>query len=155
MPRIPRGNGRANRRKVDLPEDAGFGGEQVPEFHGSLTVEAAAEETPPELLALGLPPADAAGIQKWNYQVLSTMAALELRNTKISAEDRMRRVAKLTTAASRHYPEAAKYDLAKKIDDDNETLTTRKRAKAAAELERRPAAGGAKVIPIRRDAPRS
>lgn len=107
-------------------------------------------EPDPELLALGLPPADASGIQKWNYQVLSTMAALVLRSNKIGDETRMKRVAALTMAAARHYPEAAKWDLAQKIAADAAEVMGRRKAKAAAQMERRPAAGGAKVIPIRR-----
>lgn len=109
-------------------------------------------EPAPELIALGLPPEDAAGIQKWNYRVLSTMAALALRSTGISEETRMKRVAALTLAAARHYPEAAKYDLNEAIRRDAEATAGRKRAKAAAKLERRSVASGAKVIPIRRDA---
>lgn len=104
----------------------------------------------PELVELGLPPEDAAGIQKWNYRVLSTMAALVLRSDKISDETRMKRVAQLTMAAARHYPEAAKFDLAQRIAADAAEVAGKKRAKAAAKLERAPAAGGAKVIPIRR-----
>ena len=109
-------------------------------------------EPAPELVALGLPPEDSAGIQKWHYQALSTMAALVLRSNKISDETRMKRFGALTLAAARHYPEAAKWDLAQKIARDAEDAAGRKRAKAAARLEKRPAAGGAKVIPIRRDA---
>lgn len=118
---------------------AGFSGDQP-------------SEPAPELVAIGLPPDDAAGIQKWHYRVLSTMAALALRDNTISNETRMKRVAALTLAAARHYPEAAKYDLAQQISRDAEAVAGRKRAKAAAKLEKAPAAGGAKVIPIRRDA---
>jgi hypothetical protein len=108
----------------------------------------------PELLALGLPPTDAAGIQKWHYQALSTMAALVLRSDKISDEQRMKRFGALTLAAARHYPEAAKYDLAQQIARDAAEVLGRKRAKAAAKLEKAPAAGVAKIIPIRRAADR-
>lgn len=111
----------------------------------------APSEPAPELVALGLPPEDAAGIQKWNYRVLSTMAALTLRATNISEDTRMKRVAALTLAAARHYPESAKYDLAQQIARDAEAVAGKRRAKAAAKLEKAPAAGGAKVIPIRRD----
>lgn len=107
-------------------------------------------EPAPELLALGLPPADAAGIQKWHYQALSTMAALVLRSDKISDEQRMKRFGALTLAAARHYPEAAKYDLAQQIAKDAAEVLGKKRAKAAAKLEKAPAAGVAKIIPIRR-----
>lgn len=107
---------------------------------------------PQELLDLGLPPEDAAGIQKWNYRALSTAAALVLRDESLSQETRMKRFAQLTQAASRHYPDAAKFDLAERIRRDAEEISGRKRAKAAAKLERRSAVGGAKVIPIRSDA---
>lgn len=152
MPGIPKGNQRELLRKGILPEDAGFGAEvEIPAFIADMSDEKheTSSELAPELVALGMPPADAAGIQKWNYQVLSTMAALELRNKNITPEERLRRVAKLTASAAKHYPEAAKYDLDQRIRNDTEAMTTRKRAKAAAQLERRGPAGGAKVIPIR------
>lgn len=110
------------------------------------------EPPAPELLALGAPPTDAAAIQKWHYQALSTMAWLVMKDEKLSNETRMKRFGALTLAAARHYPEAAKYDLAQAIARDAESTAGRKRAKAAAKLEKRAAAGGAKVIPIRRDA---
>lgn len=146
------------------PEESGFGWDppaerpafadaggvpalEIPSFVGE-------EATPPpeELLALGLPPEDAAGIQKWHYRALSTMAALVLRSDKISDEQRMKRFGALTLAAARHYPDAAKYDLAQQIAKDAAEVLGRKRAKAAAKLEKAPVADGAKVIPIRRDA---
>lgn len=110
-----------------------------------------AEEPPPELVALGPPPADAAGMQKWNYQVLSTMIALTVKDTTISNETRAKRIVQLTAAAAKHYPEAARYDLDQRIRQDSEHLAGKKRARAAAQMERRPPAGGAKVIPIRSD----
>lgn len=148
---------RGRPRKV---EDAGFGWDPSEEDEASVvpSLEVPAfvseEPSPPpeELLALGLPPEDAAGIQKWHYRALSTMAALVLRSDKISDEQRMKRFGALTLAAARHYPDAAKYDLAQQIAKDAAEVLGRKRAKAAAKLERAPAAGGAKVIPIRRDA---
>lgn len=106
----------------------------------------------PELVALGLPPDDAAGIQKWHYRALSTMAALVLRQENLSEEARLKRFTALTQAAARHYPEAAKYDLSQQIARDAEEIAGRKRAKAAAKLEPAPPAHGAKVIPIRPDA---
>lgn len=112
------------------------------------------EPTPPapELLALGLPPEDAAGIQKWHYRALSTMAALVLRSDKLTDEQRMKRFGALTLAAARHYPDAAKYDLAQQIAKDAAEVLGRKKSKAAAKLEKAPPAEGAKVIPLRRDA---
>lgn len=110
-------------------------------------------EAAPELIALGLPPEDASGIQKWHYRVLSTMAALALKDRNISDETRMKRFTALSLAAARHYPEAAKHDLNESIRREAEVIAGRKRAKAAAKLERREPAAGAKVIPIRRDAP--
>lgn len=105
----------------------------------------------PELLALGLPPEDAAGIEKWNYRALSTMAALVLQDKTISEETRLKRFVALTSAARLHHPTAEKKDLADKIRKDAEEIAGRKRAKAAAKLERRTPSDGAKVIPIRRD----
>lgn len=107
------------------------------------------EVPPPELVAIGAPPADAIGIQKWNYQMISTMIALTAKDATISNAERMKRIAKLSIAAAKHYPEAAKYDLAQKIAADAEELAGKKRARAAAKMERRPPAGGAKVIPLR------
>jgi hypothetical protein len=105
--------------------------------------------TPPEILALGLPPADAAGIQRWNYQMLSTLAALILRDESIPLDVRTRRFIQASAAASRHFPTASMYDLSQKIEADAAALVGRKKAKAAAKLETRPQAGGAKVIPWR------
>lgn len=151
MPRSRTGRppGRRPRR---APEDAGFGGgpEDVPAFEVGRFGETP-EPPAPELLALGAPPADAAAIQKWHYQALSTMAWLVLKDENLSSETRMKRFGALTLAAARHYPEAAKYDLAQQISRDAMDTASRRRAKAAARLERR-SAGGAKVIPIRRDA---
>jgi hypothetical protein len=111
-----------------------------------------ASEPAPELVALGLPPADAFGIQKWNYQALSTAAALALRDNTISNETRMKRFTALTAAARLHFPDAVKHDALAEIRRDREEIAGKKRAKAAAKVERAPAAGGAMVIPIRRDA---
>lgn len=149
---------RGRPRKV--VEDAGFGWDpsegdesaSVPALEVPVFVAEEPSPPPEELLALGLPPEDAAGIQKWHYRALSTMAALVLRSDKISDEQRMKRFGALTLAAARHYPDAAKYDLAQQIAKDAADVLGRKRAKAAAKLERAPAAGVAKVIPIRRDA---
>lgn len=110
------------------------------------------EDPPPELEAIGLPPEDAAGIQKWNYRVISTMIALTVKDRTISNETRMKRVAQLSAAAAKHYPEAAKYDLSERIARDAEVMAGKKRARADAKMERRPPAGGAKVIPFRPDA---
>lgn len=153
MVRIP--TGRPRRRPVaEAPADPGFGGSgPLPE--PDIPVLAFGEQpTPPaqELLELGPPPTDAAAIQKWHYQALSVMAWLVLKNENLSDEQRMKRFGALTLAASRHYPEAAKYDLAQRIERDAAETAGRKRAKAAAKLERRPSGPSAKVIPIRRDA---
>jgi len=110
-------------------------------------------EPAPEIVAIGLPPEDASGIQKWNYRVLSTMGALVLRDKNISDETRMKRFMALSLAAARHYPEAVKHDLNEAIRRDAEGAAARKRAKAAGQLEKRGPAAGAKVIPLRRDAP--
>lgn len=109
----------------------------------------AATPPDPEILALGPPPSDASGIQKWNYQMLSIMAYKAAINPNLSDEQRMKRAAQLTAAAARHYPEAAKFDLAQKIAADNDLIASSKRAKAAGKLEACPPAIPAKVIPIR------
>jgi hypothetical protein len=83
---------------------------------------------------------------------LSVAAALVLHDSKISNDIRMKRFAELTAAAAKHYPEAAKADLAARLDREAEEMAGKKRARAAAKMERRPPAGGAKVIPIRPDA---
>lgn len=150
MPRIHTGRPRGRPRKA-APEDAGFGYDP-PVPPAPIMFGEEPEPPAPELLALGAPPADAAAIQKWHYQALSTMAWLVMKDEKLSNETRMKRFGALTLAAARHYPEAAKYDLAQAIARDAESTAGRKRAKAAAKLEKRAAAGGAKVIPIRRDA---
>lgn len=148
----------AGRRRKAAPDDPGFGwdpgAEPIPPMVASEIVIGEQPSAPaPELLALGLPPADAAGIQKWHYQALSTMAALVLRSDSISEETRLKRFGALTLAAARHYPEAAKYDLAQQIARDAAEVMGKKRAKAAAKLEKAiPVAGGAKVIPIRSEA---
>jgi hypothetical protein len=110
------------------------------------------EAPPPELAALGPPPRDAVALQKWNYEVLSTMIALAVKDPTISNATRTQRIIKLSAAAAKHYPEAAKYDLDQRIAKDAEAMAGKKRARAAAQMERRPPAGGAKVIPIRSDA---
>lgn len=143
------------RREKVVPADPvddslGFGGSDEPE---PTPANPYASKPSAEIVALGMPPEDAAGIQKWNYRLLSTMAALAAKDETISESERMRRIAMLTQAAARHYPEAARYDLDRRLQADAEELAGKKRARAAAKMERRPPAGGAKVIPIRPDAP--
>lgn len=108
-------------------------------------------EPPPELLAIGAPPAGADEIQAWGYRVLATMAWDAMRDKAISQETRRRRVPSLLAAAAKFYPDAVKAEIAAKIDRRDREVTERKRAKAAARLEARPPPGSAKVIPIRRD----
>lgn len=161
MPYARRGNGTRKTRnpgggRSSPVLDEGFGWDPpVP----TVDVEAVEAEvtgcsyvaTPPdpEILALGPPPVDASGIQKWNYQMLSIMAYKAAINPNLSDEQRMKRAAQLTAAAARHYPEAAKYDLAQKIAADNDAMASSKRARAAGRLEACPLALQAKVIPIR------
>lgn len=163
--RMPRG------RRPKAPEDADFGWdpptvrnqytrehfEREPEIPAleTLPVGSLDEVSPPapELLALGPPPEDAAGIQKWHYRALSMMAFLVLKNENLTDEQRLKRFSQLTQAAAKHYPAAAQYDLSEQIRKDAEAVAGRKRAKAAAKLEPvESAAGSAKVIPLRRDA---
>lgn len=110
------------------------------------------EDPPPELEALGPPPKDAVALQKWNYEVLSTMIAITVKDRTISNQTRAKQIIQLSAAAAKHFPEAAKYDLDQRIAKDAEAMAGKKRARAAAQMERRPPAGGAKVIPIRTDA---
>lgn len=163
MPYARRGNGTRKTRnpgggRSSPVLDEGFGWDPpVP----TVDVEAVEAEvtgcsyvaTPPdpEILALGPPPVDASGIQKWNYQMLSIMAYKAAINPHLTDEQRMKRAAQLTAAAAKHYPEAAKYDLAQKIAADNDAMASSKRARAAGRLEACPPALQAKVIPIRRD----
>lgn len=128
-----------------LPEDDAS---EVPAMFGEQS-----EEPPAELVALGPPPSDAIAMRKWNYQVLSTMIALTVKDTTISNETRAKRIVQLSAAAAKHYDDAARYDLDQRIKRDSEEMAGKKRARAAAQMERRPPAGGAKVIPIRSDAP--
>lgn len=145
---------RGRKRQPPTPPDEIFGGlpeddtSQVPAMFGEQP-----EAPPPELLALGSPPADAIAMRKWNYQVLSTMIALTVKDTTISNETRAKRIVQLSAAAAKHYDDAARYDLDQRIKRDSEEMAGKKRARAAAQMERRPPAGGAKVIPIRSDAP--
>lgn len=140
-------------RPPETPADEIFGGlpeddaSEVPAMLGEQP-----EEPPLELLALGPPPADAIGMRKWNYQVLSTMIALAVRDTTISNETRAKRIVQLSAAAAKHYDDAARHDLDQRIKRDAEEIAGKKRARAAAQMERRPPAGDAKVIPRRSDA---
>lgn len=135
------------------PPDEIFGGlpeedaSEVPAMFGEQP-----EEPPPELVALGPPPPDAIAMRKWNYQLISTMIALTVKDTTISNETRAKRIVQLSAAAAKHYDDAARYDLDQRIKRDSEEMAGKKRARAAAQMERRPPAGGAKVIPIRSDA---
>lgn len=141
------------RRPPPTPPDEIFGG--LPEDDASevpAMVGDHAEPPPPELVALGDPPADAIAMRKWNYQVLSTMIALTVKDTTISNETRAKRIVQLSAAAAKHYDDAARYDLDQRIKKDADEMAGKKRARAAAQMERRPPAGGAKVIPIRSDA---
>lgn len=142
------------KKHSDPPADEIFGGvdEDPPGEVPAMPLGEQPEPPPPELEALGPPPSDAAALQKWNYQLLSTMIALTVKDPTISNATRAQRIVKLSAAAAKHYPEAAKYDLDQRIAKDAEALAGKKRARAAAQMERRPPAGGAKVIPIRTDA---
>src|SRR5678815_2486040 len=107
---MPRG-----RKKNTPPPDEIFGG--LPDEPEPDDAEVPAmsfgdqpEAPPPELEALGPPPADAVALQKWHYQVLSTLVALTLKDTTSSNQTRAKRIVQLTAAAAKHYPEAAKYD---------------------------------------------
>ena len=149
---------RGRKRQSAPPADEIFGGvaDEPPDDDSEVPAMAFAdqpEDPPPELKALGPPPREAAALQKWNYEVLSTMIAITVKDRTISNRARAKQIIQLSAAAAKHYPEAAKYDLSERIARDAEELAGKKRARAAAKMERRPPAGGAKVIPIRSDAP--
>lgn len=111
------------------------------------------EDPPPELVALGSPPEDTMAARKWQHRMYMVMIALTLRDPTISNEKRMKRLIELNTAATKVQDDAARHDLDRKISADAEAIEGKKRARAAAKMERRPPAGGAKVIPLRPDAP--
>lgn len=142
------------RKVVTQLEDEGFGFDpaDIPALEFPTPDRGPVTEPAKEILALGPPPADAAGIQKWNYQLLSTRAWLVAQTPGLTDADRDKRVMQLTQAAARHFPMAAKHDLNESIKRDAEAMAGKKRAKAAARLEKAPPAGSAKIIPIRRDA---
>jgi len=146
MGRKPTGRPRGRPPKAPLDAE-GFG--FTPPDRGPPAPAAPTESTPQEILDLGMPPEDAAGIQKYNYRMLSTLAALALRNESVPFDQRMRRFIQATTAAARHFPTAVQYELVQKIEADAAAIAGRKKAKAAARLETTGAAGSAKVIPIR------
>lgn len=162
MGNAKRGNGPAMPQRrpgrckaaVAPPDDEAFGfdPEGIPTLEFPTTDKGPITEPAAEILALGAPPADAAGIQKWNYQLLSTRAWLVAQTPGLTDADRDKRVMQLTQAAARHFPMAAKHDLNESIKRDAEAMAGKKRAKAAARLEKAPPAGSAKIIPIRRDA---
>lgn len=120
---------------------------------GSVAAFAAEQpsEPPAELMAIGAPPQKAAALQLWGYQMLNALAWDLARDPKISAETRRRRLPAMLAAAAKLYPDAARFENAESARAAAEVLEGKKRARAAAKLERRPAAGGAKVIPIRRE----
>lgn len=146
---MPRG------RKKKTPDDEIFGG--VPDPDDADEVPALSfgdqpEDPPPELLALGAPPEDTMGARKWQHRMYMVLIGLTLKDPKISNEKRTKRLIELNTAAAKIQDDAARYDLDRKIAADAEELAGKKRARAAAKMERRPPAGGAKVIPLRPDA---
>ncbi len=145
----PRGRPRKNLAAVIEKIDDEFGYDGPPDEADPARDEQASDPAP-EILALGPMPEDAAAIQKWNYRLLSTMAALAAKDASLSPAERERRVMKLTQAAARHYPEAARYDLTQKIERDAEQRGGKnQRARAAAQAEPVRPAGHAKVVPIR------
>lgn len=110
-----------------------------------------AAPAPQRMLDLGEPPSDAAALQKWMYQLLAAQAYETVVDPTLSQTARRKELRIILASASKHFPEAAKYDLSQQINADREELDAKKRNRAAAKLERRPKSAGAKVIPIRRD----
>lgn len=147
-------------KKRETVEDDGFGFDPdippldmgIPALEMPVRDSGPVTEPAPEILALGPPPADAAGIQKWNYQLLSTRAWLVAQTPGLTDADRDKRVMQLAQAAARHFPTAAKFDLNESIKRDAEAMAGKKRAKAAGKVDKAIPAGTAKIIPIRRDA---
>lgn len=149
-PRRPRKAKAAERPTED--EGFGFDAGEIPPMMMPIAESGPITEPAAEILALGPPPADAAGIQKWNYQLLSTRAWLVAQTPGLTDADRDKRVMQLTQAAARHFPMAAKHDLNESIKRDAEAIAGRKRAKAAGKADKAIPSGSAKIIPIRRDA---
>lgn len=115
------------------------------------TRSAESPSAPPEsLVANGPPPDNAAAMQAWGYRALNLQAHEAMMDSSISQATRRKEVRTILAAAARLYPDAARYELAELIKRDERELGERKRARAAAKLEARPNAGGAKVIPLRR-----
>ena len=107
---------------------------------------------PPDLmLRLGPPPESDAARASWSYRLATDAAWYAASRPGISDVERFKMVNQALATAAKHYPDAARFELAQKIDAANAELENRKRARAAARLERLPAAGEAKVIPIRGD----
>lgn len=107
---------------------------------------------PPESVsALGPPPDDVMAGAKWAYQVALRLAHVAFNDATISQETREKRVMKLLASAAHHRTDGMRYDTKKAIDAQRSALEERKRGRAQAKLTKRPPAGIAKVIPIRRD----
>lgn len=142
------------KKHSEPPPDEIFGGvdEDPPGEVPAMPLGEQPEAPPQELVDLGPPPTDSLALRKWNYQLLSTMIALTVKDPTISNATRAQRIIKLSAAAAKHHDDAARYDLDQRIKADAEAIAGKKRARAAAQMERRPPAGGAKVIPIRSDA---
>lgn len=157
MPSRSHGRGgppRRPRKPKTTPsaDDEGFGfdpGGEIPPMMMPVADVGPLTEPAKEILALGPPPADAAGIQKWNYQLLSTRAWLVAQTPGLTDADRDKRVMLLTQAAARHFPMAAKHDINESIKRDAEAIAGKKRAKAAAKFDKAIPSGSAKIIPIR------
>lgn len=109
------------------------------------------EPPPDELLRLGPPPDDAIAQAAWMRRALLAQAYIVMRDARLSQDQRSKEIRSLFSDAAKHFTDAARYDVKQLIDQHRRIVEERKRAKASAKTERRPAPGGAKVIPIRRD----
>lgn len=107
-------------------------------------------EPPPGLLALGDPPADAAGAFAWLYRAMIVSAHDAMTDNQISAATRRKELRTISVTAAKLYPDSARYELAMIIKGDRAELEQRRRARAGAPLEAASAAPAtARVIPIR------
>jgi hypothetical protein len=107
---------------------------------------------PASMVDLGAPPDDAMAAERWAHQLLMRQAHDAMMDASMSQERRRKEVRVILAAAAKHMNDAMRYDVAQIIARDKAETENRKRAKAAAKLQKvgapRP---GAKIIPIRRD----
>jgi hypothetical protein len=146
-----------------LDPDADFGGPELdaeledpgplppapppPPSRGSPSEQPSAP--PPGLIELGDPPSDSLAAQAWLHRAMIVSAHDAMNDSTISASTRRRELRTIATAAEKLMPDARRYEAEQLIKRDAAEIESRRKARARAAAERRPAAGGARVIPIR------